>query len=67
MPDEGDTTARQREDTSELGEMSPRQELAMMSNQMSRLQEQLVDLYLSVKIRSNDEVRVAVTLIAPYR
>jgi hypothetical protein len=30
----------------------------MMSNQMSRLQEQLVDLYLSVKIRSNDEVRV---------
>ena len=37
MPDEGDTTARHREDTSELGEMSPRQELAMMSNQMSRL------------------------------
>ena len=30
----------------------------MMSNQMSRLQEQLVDLYLSVKIRSNDEVRI---------
>jgi hypothetical protein len=67
LPDEGDTTARQREDTSELGEMSPRQELAMMSNQMSRLQEQLVDLYLSVKIRSNDEVRATPSLIAPYR
>jgi hypothetical protein len=67
LPDEGDTTARQREDTSELGEMSPRQELAMMSNQMSRLQEQLVDLYLSVKIRSNDEVRATHSLIAPYR
>lgn len=33
----------------------------MMSNQMSRLQEQLVDLYLSVKIRSNDEVRVTLS------
>jgi len=37
---------------SELGEITPRQELAMMSNQMSSLQEQFVNLYLSIKIRS---------------
>ena len=40
-----------------LEEMSPRQELAMMHHQVKKLQEQLVDLYLSVKIRSNEEVR----------
>jgi hypothetical protein len=45
--------------TSDLcdGDMSPRQELAMMHHQVKKLQEQLVDLYLSVKIRSNEEVR----------
>ena len=41
----------------------------MMTNQISRLQEQLVDLYLSVKIRSNDEVSIKLVSChpPPYR